>query len=105
MTNLLLILIAIMLEVCGDASIRIGLRGHKTGSFLIGAALVVCYGMVISLPNWSFGRTMGIYISVFLIVSQIVARWMLHENLRLPTVVGGLLIISGGLVILIWRPA
>jgi len=102
-SNLLFILIAIIIEVCGDACIRIGLRGHRLGAFLIGAALVIGYGMVISLPKWSFSRTMGIYIAVFFIVSQIVARVMLHEHVRPPTIVGGMLIVAGGLVILLWR--
>jgi drug/metabolite transporter superfamily protein YnfA len=103
--NLVLLLGAIILEVCGDASIRIGLRGGKPIWFLAGAVLVICYGSVISFPNWSFSRTMGVYIAMFFLVSQVVSRVMLHESVRLPTIVGGVLIVSGGLVILLWRPA
>jgi multidrug transporter EmrE-like cation transporter len=101
--NLFLILVAITFEVYGDAFIRVGLRGHKPLSLLIGAAFVVVYGMTISLPKWSFSRTMGIYIAMLFIVSQIVAVVMLHETVKLPTIIGGLLIISGGVVILAWR--
>jgi small multidrug resistance family-3 protein len=71
----------------------------------MGAILVICYGMTISLPNWSFSRTMGVYIALFFMISQIVARLMLRESIRPPTIVGGLLIVCGGLVILLWRPA
>jgi len=103
MLNLFLLLMTVILEVCGDASIRIGLRGGKPASFLMGALLVICYGITISLPKWNFSRTMGVYIAIFFIVSQIVAMVMLREHLRLPVIVGGLLIVSGGLVILLWR--
>jgi small multidrug resistance family-3 protein len=102
--NLAFLLIAIILEVCGDASIRIGLRGRKPAAFLVGGALVISYGVVISFPKWSFGRTMGIYIAMFFLVSQGVSVVMLHDAVRLPTVVGGILIVAGGLIILLWRP-
>jgi drug/metabolite transporter superfamily protein YnfA len=103
-TNLLFLVLAITMEICGDASIRIGLRGHKPLSFIVGAALVICYGITVSFPTWNFSRTMGVYIAVFFIISQIIARLMLHESIRLPVIVGGIFILSGGLIILCWRP-
>ena len=51
--NLVYLLIAIVFEVCGDASIRIGLRGRRPASFVMGAVLVICYGIIISFPKWS----------------------------------------------------
>jgi small multidrug resistance family-3 protein len=104
MLNLLLLTIAISFEVCGDAAIRIGLRGGKPAAFLCGAILVICYGTVISFPKWSFSRTMGVYIALFFIISQVISRVMLREHVKLPTIVGGVLIISGGLIILLWKP-
>jgi small multidrug resistance family-3 protein len=100
--NLFFLVLAITLEACGDASIRIGLRGHKPLSFVIGAVLVIGYGMIVGFPTWSFSRTMGVYIALFFIISQIVARVVLHERMERPTFVGGILIVSGGLVILFW---
>ncbi len=103
--NLLFLLIAITLEVYGDASIRIALRSGRPLLFLLGAALVICYGMTVSLPNWNFSRTMGVYIAMFFVISQVVAHFTLKEHLTLPVLVGGGLIVSGGLTILFWRPA
>ncbi len=103
--NLLLLLLAIVFEICGDASIRIGLRGSKLAPFLGGVVLVILYGTLISFPSWDFSRTMGIYIAMFFIVSQIVARFVLHERLLPPTMVGGLFIVCGGVIILVWKPA
>ncbi|HEY1683522.1 MAG TPA: hypothetical protein VGG19_02055 [Tepidisphaeraceae bacterium] len=105
MLNLLCLVLAITLELIGDASVRIGLRGHKPLNFAIGAILVICYSMAVNLPTWSFSRTMGVYIAVFFIISQIVANRMLHEAITLPVMVGGLLIVAGGAIILAWRPA
>lgn len=47
--NLLVLLTATVFEVWGDAFIRIGLRAGKPLWFLMGAALVICYGSLISL--------------------------------------------------------
>lgn len=105
MLNLLCLVLAITLELIGDASVRIGIRGHRPVNFLIGAVLVICYSMAVNLPTWSFSRTMGVYIAVFVIISQIVANRMLHEAITLPVIVGGVLIVSGGVIILAWRPA
>ena len=104
MTNLIFLLLAITVEIIGDASVRIGLRAHKPLNFFLGAALVICYSILVSFPTWNFSRTMGVYIAVFFIISQIVAAVMLHETIRLPVIVGGILIVSGGAVILCWRP-
>jgi small multidrug resistance family-3 protein len=103
MLNLAYLVLAITLEICGDASIRIGLRTSKHWMFLFGALLVICYGTIVSFPNWTFSRTMGVYIAVFFIISQIVAVIMLREKVQLPTLVGGVLIVSGGALILFWR--
>lgn len=103
--NLLLLLLAIVLELCGDASVRVALRGRKLPLFLLGAVLLICYGTLVSFPNWTFSRTMGVYIAIFFIVSQVVAVLLLRERIQPATMVGGLLIVSGGLVILLWNHA
>ena len=104
MRNLLLLLIAIILEIVGDASVRIGLRNGKPIFSIVGAALLVCYGITISFPNWTFSRTMGVYIALFFVVAQGVAMVMMKETIAVPTLLGGALIVTGGLVILLWRP-
>jgi drug/metabolite transporter superfamily protein YnfA len=103
MYNLLILLTAIVLEICGDASIRIALRSSRWRLFAFGAALLIIYGTLVSFPNWTFSRTMGVYIAIFFLVSQVVAVVLLHEQIKLPAIVGGALIVSGGLVILCWN--
>ena len=103
MYNLLILLTAIVLEICGDASIRIALRSGRWWLFGFGAASLIVYGTLVSFPDWTFSRTMGVYISIFFLVSQFVAVVLLREQIKLPTIVGGALIVSGGLVILGWK--
>jgi small multidrug resistance family-3 protein len=103
MYNLLILLTAIVLELCGDASIRIALRSSRGWLFGFGAALLISYGTLVSFPNWTFSRTMGVYIAIFFIVSQVVAVVILREQIKPPAIVGGAMIVSGGLVILLWN--
>ena len=105
MLNLILLLMAILAENSGNASIRLGMRGAKPALFLAGAGLLISYGTLVNTPSWTFGRTMGVYIALFFLVSQTVARVILNEPLKLPTLIGGALIVAGRLVVLLWRPA
>ena len=98
-----LLALAALLEVGGDAGMRAGLQGRR-GGFALGAALLVAYGIVVNLPNWEFGRLLGVYIAVFFLVSQVMAVLAFHEKLKAPTLVGGALIVTGGLVLALWHP-
>jgi hypothetical protein len=42
---------------------------------------------------------------MFFIISQLVARVAFKQHLTPPIALGGTLIISGGIIILLWRPA
>lgn len=103
MRNVYWLVLAIVLELCGDASVRVALRAGKPPLFFLGTVLLICYGTLVSFPNWTFSRTMGVYIAIFFIVSQCVASVVLREQVKLPALVGGVLIVSGGLVILCWN--
>jgi small multidrug resistance family-3 protein len=48
---------------------------------------------------------MGVYISIFFVVSQAIAIIAFHEKPKMPILVGGALIVAGGLVISLWKPA
>ncbi len=102
-TAILLLLLASLLEAGGDALIRGGL--HATGLpkrallFLAGAVVLFAYGWVVNAPPWDFGRLLGLYVVFFFVSAQFIA-WRAFG--QLPTrgvLIGGLLIVSGGLVI------
>jgi drug/metabolite transporter superfamily protein YnfA len=90
--------LAAVLEVSGDLLMRVGLGGRRWA--LVGGAVVLAaYGLFVNQPAWGFGRTLGLYIVVFLIVSQIIAFVAAGERPSTSLWLGGLLIVAGGLVI------
>jgi small multidrug resistance family-3 protein len=94
----MILALSALLEVGGDAGMRAGLQGKRTG-FVLGALLLASYGLVVNLPKWDFGRLLGVYIAVFFLVSQGIAVVAFHERLSTPRLVGGALIVAGGLVL------
>ena len=82
---------------------RFGLQGKRAG-FIFGAISLVAYGLVVNLPKWDFGRLLGVYVAVFFIVAQAVGFVAYKEKLNPSIVIGGALIVSGGLLISLWRP-
>jgi small multidrug resistance family-3 protein len=91
---------AAMLEIVGIAAIRQGLLRAAWPWLLVGCALVVGYGFVVNTSrSVEFNRLMGVYITVFFVVSQVVAGAFFGERPSAGLVVGGALIVAGGLVI------
>lgn len=104
MTTLWL-LAAALLEVGGDAAMRIGLRAgtHALGvgawGYALGTLLLAAYGLLVNQPAWQFNRLLGLYIVIFFIVSQALAWAFFGERPNLGLIVGGTLIVAGGLTI------
>ena len=103
--KLAILLLAAFLELGGDALVRWGLKSGRTIGFALGAVVLFVYGLTVNVPRWDFGRLFGIYIAVFFVAAQLFARVVYHERISLPTVVGGALIVTGGLVLTLWTPA
>ena len=99
----LLMVLAAMLEVAGDALIRLGLKNGGLFFMAAGAAALVTYGFLINLTALDFSRLMGIYIVVFFLVSQLTAVLVFHESIPLPVFLGGVLVIGGGLTMACWH--
>jgi small multidrug resistance family-3 protein len=90
--------LAAVLEVSGDFLMRVGLGGRRWG-LLAGALVLAGYGLLVNQPAWGFGRTLGLYIAVFFIVSQAVAYLAGGERPSPTLWIGGALIVLGGLII------
>lgn len=99
------LLLAAILEVGGDALTRWGLKSGKWYGLALGAVVLFGYGLSVNLPKWDFGRLMGVYIAVFFVVAQVVAVVFFKERVAMPALIGGALIVAGGLVLTLWRPA
>ncbi len=100
---LLLLFVAAVLEAGGDALIRTGLHSNlfvKRAEFLVlGAIVLFSYGVVINLPNWDFGRLLGIYVAMFFFVAQLINYFAFGQKPSMSIIIGGALIIGGGLII------
>ena len=99
---ILLLLLAALLEAGGDWLVRKGIHTssiQRLGWFAIGAAVLFIYGWTVNRPPWNFGELLGLYVVFFFVAAQIISVVLLHEHVRAPLVAGGLLIVSGGLVI------
>lgn len=100
MMTLAALVLAATLEIGGDAAIRQGLVRSGWPWLGLGAAMLVGYGFAVNVnPGIAFGRLMGLYIAVFLVVSQVLSLVFFGERPSVPLVIGGGLIVAGGVVI------
>ena len=102
MSQILAILVfiaAALLEVGGDAVIRIGLRGKTWAMIAAGFVVLGCYGVVVNTVKWDFSRLLGVYVAVFATVSVLWGRFVFKESVSGATWLGLALIVAGGLVI------
>ena len=106
---LVLLIVATGLEVCGDAVVRMALHDHagpaRAALFVLGAALLFGYGTFLNLAPLEFGRVVGLYIATLFVTWQVVNFAFFRSLPTLPTLAGGALIVTGGIVITFWKPA
>src|ERR1700685_2653937 len=100
---LLILFAAAVLEAGGDAVVRAGIHTSQIASrvtlFLLGGCILFAYGWVVNAPPWDFGKLLGIYVVFFFVVAQLISFFAFGQKPSTPLLIGGLLIVSGGLVI------
>lgn len=101
--TILFLALAAVLEVSGDFLMRVGLGGRRWG-FVAGALVLAGYGLLVNQPAWGFGRTLGLYIAVFFVVSQLLAFLTGGERPSTTLWLGGALIVLGGIIIYAGQP-
>ena len=107
MGTFLVLAIAAYLEVQGDACFQSGLY-HASGMkqivwFGAGAVVLVCYSLFLNSSKIDFGKLLGIYVVLFFLVAQIVARLQFHQSPGKPIYLGGAFIVAGGLIMTLWK--
>jgi hypothetical protein len=106
-TTFVLLLVAATMEVLGDAFFQSAV--HRSSGlwrwiFLAaGGGTLSLYGLVVNLPQWDFGKLLGVYVVFFFVVAQIIAKVRFHQPTTLPMFVGGFMILAGGAVISFWK--
>ena len=94
---------AAILEVGGDAVVRIGLRSNLPLYLISGFLILGCYGVVVNTVKWDFSRLLGVYVAVFAVVSVLTGRFVFKETIPVTTWVGLVIIMIGGAVIQVGR--
>ena len=104
---LILLVIATVLEVSGDAVLRVAIYNHggvyRILLFGAGAALLVGYGSFLNLAPLQFGRVVGLYIATLFVVWQLINYLAFKAIPTLPTLAGGAMIIAGGAIVTFLR--
>jgi small multidrug resistance family-3 protein len=102
-----MLLLAASLEAGGDALVRLGLHnpqaGTRFGLFAGGAVVLFLYGLSVNAPSWDFGRLLGVYVTLFFVVAQVLNYFVFNMTPGMPIVVGGILIVAGGLTMTLWH--
>jgi len=97
------LLVAAFLEAYGDSCFQAGLYRSSGVSrflvFLVGAASLASYGLVVNIPRWNFGRLLGVYVVLFFLCAQIIAKVKFGQVPSVGVVVGGVLITAGGAIV------
>jgi small multidrug resistance family-3 protein len=90
---------AALLEVGGDALVRIGLQ-RRPLPMIAGAVCLVTYGVVVNMGTLDFGRLMGAYIAIFFVVSQIIAALLFGPIPGPRTIAAGALMLAAAAVMI-----
>src|SRR5579883_1018924 len=104
------LVVATVLEVSGDAIVRIALRNHgglgfvRLALFALGAALVFGYATFLNLAPLEFRDVVGLYIATLFIVWQLVNFIFFRTVPKLPFLTGGGLIVIGCALVSFWKP-
>ena len=105
---LALLILATSLEAGGDALVRVGLHRNDLASrsvFMLAGALVLFgYGFILNLSPLDWGRLIGGYVATFFVVAQLINLIFFKTSPSLPVLVGGAFILTGGLIVTLWRP-
>jgi len=108
MHPLIFLVIATVLEACGDAVVRMAIYNHVGAVRLVfvlaGALLLLGYGSFLNLAPLQFGEVVGLYIATLFVVWQIVNFVAFRSLPTLPMLCGGTLVIAGGAIITFWKP-
>jgi small multidrug resistance family-3 protein len=96
---LLVLVVASILEVGGDAIIRKGLRGSGLLIVLIGFVVLGGYGVVVNLLHLDFSRLLGAYVGIFALTSVLFGKIAFGEQIATSTWAGLAVVMLGSLII------
>lgn len=101
------LLIAALLEAWGDSFFQAAFyrsSGLARGLLLAAGTVVLSlYGSTVNLPRWDFGKLLGVYVVLFFLAAQILAKVRFGQSPSPPIYFGGALIVMGGAIMAFWK--
>jgi small multidrug resistance family-3 protein len=95
--------IAAFLEAWGDSFFQVSFYrssgAQRVLALAAGVVVLGCYGATVNIPRWDFGKLIGVYVVMFFLVAQLLAKVRFGQSPTLSIYIGGSLIVAGGLVI------
>jgi drug/metabolite transporter superfamily protein YnfA len=102
-TTVAILFVAALLEACGDALVRFGLRSailwQRVLLFAVAALILFAYGWTVNRPSWDFGKLLGVYVVFFFVIAQAISWVAFKQVPSIHVLLGGALIVAGGAVI------
>lgn len=99
--------IAAFLEAWGDSFFQSAFyRSAGTARIIAiccGALVLALYGSTVNIPRWDFGKLLGVYVVLFFLAAQLLAKVRFGQSPTLPIYAGGALIVIGGCVVAFWQ--
>ncbi len=97
--QLVVLVLAALFEVGGDALIRAGLRGKGFALIATGFVILGSYGLVLNQIPMDFSKLLGVYLGLFAVVSVLFGKFLFHESIPLGTWLGLGVVLVGSLII------
>ena len=101
------VIVATIFEVSGDAIVRTAIYNNtgvvRIGLMILAALFLFGYGFFLNLAPVDFGQLVGFYIATLFINWQIISFIAFKTTPTLPIMVGGLFVVTGGLIIAFWK--
>ena len=97
--QLLVLVLAALFEVGGDALIRAGLRGKVYLLIVIGFVTLGSYGVALNQIEIDFSKLLGAYVGLFALVSVLFGRFLFRESISTSTWLGLGIVLLGSSVI------
>ncbi len=86
---------AAVLEVAGDAVVRLGLTRGSSLIIVAGMIVLGLYGVLVNTVKWDFSKLLGVYVAVFAVVSVLFGRFIFNEQISWSMWVGLAFILIG----------
>lgn len=100
--TLVVLFAAALLEAGGDALVRRGLHSGailRIGLLMAGAGVLFAYGYTVNSPPWDFGRSLGVYVTFFFVVAQLINWIAFGQPPTVRILLGGACIVAGGWIV------